>query len=233
MDLKPGDEVEFDYRTIECVNCKETSMIVYPDSHFFWVQNGRPQGVLCANCADSADKRKVPLGMMQPIIEDTQLPLPISGSFKPVIRKPDPQETSVYEYWRQIGHNFLETFVLWQEKVMKFSLGGNRYKGIWIKPHWESTRVIGLAIAGDTPSKGLELDVYQLSRLRKLGFVEGGQSNKTWSIQLNPEEGTIENVSALILHLIRHGYLLEPTDLNTITPTLDIDLDDPEYSDLK
>ena len=59
------------------------------------------------------------------------------------------------------------------------------------------------------------------------------KTNKTWSIHLTEAEGSIENSSAVLLHILRFGYLLEPSDLNGITPTLDIDLDDPEYKELK
>jgi hypothetical protein len=62
-----------------------------------------------------------------------------------------------------------------------------------------------------------------------LGFQEEGKTNKTWLIQLSETEGTIPNASAITIHILRFGYLLEPSDLTSITPTLDVDFSDPEY----
>jgi len=233
MVLQPGDEIEVELPLVNCVNCGESKVLLYPDSHFSVVEFGIVKGIFCKGCADTPDKKAIPLGMIQPIIEDYALDPPLSGLFKPVSVESDAPDSNSYLYWKEIGQGILETMALWQGKVLKFSISGNRYKGLWVRPEWNGSRVAAFSIAGDTPSKKLELDVYQRSRLTKLGFQEEGKTNKTWNIQLTDPEGSIENSSSVLLHLLRYGYLLEPSDLNQITPTLDINLDDPEYKDLR
>jgi hypothetical protein len=164
-----------------------------------------------------------------PIIQNTKLDKPLTGSFRPIEVPPDDPSGGAYEYWMDIGHMVLEEMAVWKNKILKFSFGGNRYKGLWLKPIWNENSVSGITLAGDTPSKNLELDAYQLSRLMQLGFQEEGKTKKTWSIQLSEHEGGIPNASAIIIHILRFGYLLEPSDLNSITPTLDVDFSDPEY----
>jgi len=171
--------------------------------------------------------------MVWPIVENEPLGTPLSGAFTPVTVEPDAPGSPAHEYWMGIGHMILETMATWQGKVLKFSVGGNRYKGMWIKPHWDGLKVSAISLAGSTPSKKLELDVYQVSRLKKLGFIETGNTNKVWTLELQPEEGDIPNSSAIILHIVRFGYLLEPSDLYSITPTLDVDFSDPEYQALR
>ena len=232
-DLQPGDAVEFEVQLFECSSCKTESPFLYPESHFMHVTNGVPQGVICSTCADTPEKRVIPNGMIKAIIEGEPLDEPLVGNFHPAVQATIQESGMIGDFWVDLGHSILETMAVWQGKVLKFSLGGNRYKGLWIKPHWLGTRVSGFSLAGDTPSKNLELDIYQLSRLRKMGFIEEGRTNRIWEIALTAEEGTITNSSGIILHILKYGYLLEPTDLSTVTPTLDIDLDDPEYRDLK
>ena len=233
MSIQPGDEIEIEVPLVDCVNCGQSKALLYPDTHFYVVEFGVERGIFCRDCADTPDKKTIPLGMIKPIIEDLALEAPMTGLFRPVSVEPDPLGSSSYQYWKDMGHIFLETMALWQGKILKFSISGNRYKGLWLKPEWDGSRLAGLSIAGDTPSKKLELDIYQRSRLSKIGFQEEGRTNKTWSIRLSEPEGSIENSSSLMLHLVRFGYLLEPSDLNRVTPTLDIDLDDPEYKELR
>ena len=153
----------------------------------------------------------------------------MTGAFHPIEVSQDDPSIGAYQYWMDIGNMVIGEMAVWKDKVMKFTFGGNRYKGLWLKPEWNENRVCGIALAGDTPSMNLELDVYQRYRLTQLGFHEEGKTNKTWSIRLSEPEGNIPNASAVIIHILRFGYLLEPSDLNSITPTLDVDFSDPEY----
>jgi hypothetical protein len=88
-------------------------------------------------------------------------------------------------------------------------------------------------MAGDSPSKGIELNVYQTTRLAQLGFIEEGDRDKTWRIALELHEQGVSNVTSILVHVLRFGYLFEPTDVNSFTPTLDMNLDMPEYQHLR
>lgn len=233
MNIQPGEEISIEVQLVDCANCGQSKALLYPDTHYFVVEFGVQRGIFCRDCADTREKQSIPLGMIRAIIEDQALEGPLTGLFRPISVEQDTPGTNSHQYWKEIGQLILETMAIWQGKIKKFSISGNRYKGLWVIPEWEGSRVAAISIAGDTPSKKLELDVYQRSRLSKLGFQEVGNTNKTWSIQLTEAEGSIENSSAVLLHILRFGYLLEPSDLNGITPTLDIDLDDPEYKELK
>jgi hypothetical protein len=214
---------------LKCDNCQTLKPLIYPASHFLHASLGILKGMLCSECADTEEKREIPIGMIQPILENTPLDQPLSGKFSAILVPPDDPGTGANQYWMDIGLMVLEELATWKDKVMKFSFGGQRYKGLWLKPHWHEKRVIKISIAGDTPSKNLELDIYQQTRLAKFGFQEEGKTNKIWSIDLNEVEGTVPNVSSIIIHILRFGYLLEPSDLNRITPTLDVDFSDPVY----
>jgi hypothetical protein len=214
---------------IGCDDCNVFKPLIYPSSHFVYTEKGSAKGVICGDCANSDEKRSIPVGMIRPVIDQTQLDNPVLGNFHPIKVSPDDPSGGAHQYWMDIGHMVIEEMAAWKAKIMKFTFGGNRYKGLWLKPQWDGNRVVGISLAGDTPSKNLELDVYQLFRLKQLGFQEEGKTNKTWFIQLSEPEGTIPNASAIIIHILRFGYLLEPSDLNSITPTLDVDFSDPEY----
>jgi len=233
MNFEIGDEVSFEAPEADCVSCEIFKPVLYPDSHFVLTEHGVPRGFVCSICADTEEKRQIPISMVSPVVDQVPLVEPVTGAFAPIPTQPDPMDSGAYQYWMWVGHMILETMVMWQGKLLKLSLSSQRYKGLWIKPHWDGRTVIGFSIAGDTPSKKLELDVYQLSRLKQLGFTETGKTNKVWTIDLLPIEGNIHNSSAIVVHLVRHGYLLEPSDLNSITPTLDIDFSDPKYQELK
>ena len=229
MELQPGDEVTFTFRRTRCEECKEEKLAIGADSFFLQTHKGNPVGFLCDSCADSEDKRAIPIGMIASIVNDDPLPAPTAGNFKPVETSPDRVNSGLAEAWKDRGHLILETMAVWQGLVLKFSIGGNRYKGIWIRPTWDGRRVSALAFAGDTPSKGLELDVYQISRMRKLGLVEQGSKNKEWILELLPKEQSPDNAAAIITHVLRQGYLMDPSDIYSITPTLDIDSTAPEW----
>jgi hypothetical protein len=215
---------------ISCDDCKIFKSLIYPSSHFVYTVKGSAKGVLCSECANAHKGiKKIPAIMLRPLIENIPLDQPISGSFRPIKVSQDDPSIGAYQYWMDIGHMVIGEMAVWKDKVMKFTFGGNRYKGLWLKPEWNENLVCGITLAGDTPSKMLELDVYQQFRLAQMGFEEEGKTNKTWSIQLSELEGTIPNSSAIIIHILRFGYLLEPSDLNSITPTLDVDFSDPEY----
>ncbi len=229
MDLQPGDEVSFEVPMIPCFSCGQEKPALGLGSHFLQTEKGNPLGFFCAECATEDESRTIPIDMIHPIVFDQPLPLPIEGNFKPVQVSDDKPNSGLAEAWKDRGHLFLETMAIWQGLVLKFSIGGNRYKGIWITPTWQGNLVTSLAFAGDTPSKGLELDIYQISRFRKLGLQEQGATNKHWEIELAGDEQTPDNVAAIIVHVLRQGYLLDPSDVYSITPTLDIDSRDPEW----
>jgi hypothetical protein len=231
MDLQPGDEETFEVRLIPCEGCKEEKAALGKGSFFLHTHKGKPVGVFCSNCSDTDEKRAVPIEMIAPIMKDEPLPAPVEGNFKPVETNLDRVNSGLAEAWKDRGHLFLETMAMWQGLVLKFSIGGNRYKGIWIRPTWDGGRVTALTFAGDTPSKGLELDVYQISRMRKLGLIEQGSNNKEWTIEFRPIEQTPDNAAAVILHVLRQGYLMDPSDVYSVTPTLDIDSTAPEWRD--
>ena len=228
-----GDEVEFSIRTVPCIECKEDKPLLYPDSHYFIVRHGDPTGFVCKDCAVTDEQRALPAGDIMHVLEEIPLPEPIAGNYKPVVSKTILEKGIQMGYWEELGQSILETMAMWQGKVLKFNASANRFKGIWVKPVWEGTKVTGFVIAGDTPTKKLELDVYQLHRLRRMGFVEEGKTNKTWSLELSkPEQGSV-NASSIILSVLKQGYLLESTDLYAFNPTLDVDFSDPEYRHLK
>ena len=215
---------------ISCDDCKVFKSLIYPSSHYVYTVKGSAKGVLCSECANAHKGiRKIPAIMLRPLIENVPLDHPMTGAFHPIKVSQDDPSIGAYQYWMDIGHMVIGEMAVWKDKVMKFTFGGNRYKGLWLKPEWNENRVCGIALAGDTPSMNLELDVYQRYRLTQLGFHEEGKTNKTWSIRLSEPEGNIPNASAIIIHILRFGYLLEPSDLNSITPTLDVDFSDPEY----
>lgn len=218
---------------IVCENCQNSTPIIFPSSHFVFIERGEARGLICQKCADSPVKRKVPIGFIRPLLEGTQLATPVKGNFRNAEISEDDPESGAFQYWREIGHMIIEEMAIWQEKVLKFTFGGMRYKGLWLKPHWTGSRVTAMSIAGDTPSKKLELDVYQITRLSQMGFVESGRTNKIWEIQLTEQESDIPNASAIIIHVLRYGYLLDPSDLNSITPTLDIDTSDAEWAHMR
>jgi hypothetical protein len=137
------------------------------------------------------------------------------------------------KFWLELAESVIQTLGMWHGKVLRFNLSGLRYKGLWIKPTWVGSEISELLIAGDDPSKGLELDVYQTTRLSKLGYVEEGETEKTWRLELSRDERGISNITSVIVHTMRFGYLLEPTDLNTLTPIVDIDKKSPEYLNRK
>jgi hypothetical protein len=214
---------------INCDICKVSKVLIYPSSHFISTERGNAKGFVCSDCANTEEMRKIPIALVRPIFDGKPLDVPMTGSFHPVNASQDDSTSSSYQYWMEIGHMIIEEMAVWKDKILKFTFGGNRYKGLWLKPEWDGSRIVGISIAGDTPSKKLELDIYQRYRLTQFGFVEVGKSNKTWSIELSELEGSIPNASAVIIHILRFGYLLEPSDLNSITPTLDVDFSDPEY----
>jgi hypothetical protein len=214
---------------IECDNCSGFRRLIYPSSHFAYAVKGDLKGMLCSDCAVNTGQQEIPAVMFRPIIENTPLDKPLSGGFRPITTTFEDPDSGAYQHWMHLGHMILEEMAVWKDKIMKFTFGGNRYKGLWLKPEWDGSRIVGISIAGDTPSKKLELDIYQRFRLTQFGFVEGGRSNKTWSIELSEPEGNIPNASSVIIHILRFGYLLEPSDLNSITPTLDVDFSDPGY----
>jgi hypothetical protein len=229
MDLQPGDEVSIEAQLIPCEGCKKEKPVLGFGSFYVHTHKGQPVGLFCASCSDTDEKRVIPIEMIAPIMNDEALPTPIQGNFKPVETKLDRANSALAEAWKDRGHLFLETMVMWQGLVLKFSIGGNRYKGIWIKPTWDGRRVISLSFAGDSPSKGLELDIYQISRMKKLGLVEQGAKNKEWRIDLLPSEQAPDNAAGVMLHVLRQGYLMDPSDVYSVTPTLDIDSTAPEW----
>ncbi|MFM1783860.1 MAG: hypothetical protein RLZZ579_137 [Actinomycetota bacterium] len=232
-ELNIGDQVEFQVRLVPCIECKEEKALLYPDSHYFIVDRGNPVGFICAKCAVTDAQRALPVGDIQCVLEEIPLPEPVAGNYRPVVKQTIIEQGIQKGYWEELGQSILETMAMWQGKVLKFNASANRFKGIWVKPMWQGTKVTGFVIAGDTPTKKLELDVYQLHRLRRMGFVEEGKTNKTWSIELSKPEQGIVNASSIILSVLKQGYLLESTDLYAFNPTLDINVDDPEYRHLK
>ena len=228
-----GDEVEFTIRTVPCVECKQSHPLIYPESHFFLVDRGDPVGFICNTCAVTEEQRALPVGDIECVLEEIPLPEPIAGNYKPVVSKTILEKGIQKGYWEELGQTILETMAMWQGKVLKFNASANRFKGVWVKPTWDGTKITGLVIAGDTPTKKVELDVYQIHRLRRMGFVEEGKTNKTWSLELTKPEQGIVNASSIILSVLKQGYLLESTDLYAFNPTLDVDFSDPEYRHLK
>lgn len=229
MDFQPGDEVSFKVQLIPCEGCKQEKPALGYESFYLHTHKGNPVGLFCASCSDNDEKRIIPIGMIAPIMNNEPLPSPAQGNFRPIETNTERVNSGLAEAWKDRGHLFLETMAMWQGLVLKFSIGGNRYKGIWIRPDWDGRQVSSIAFSGDTPSKGMELDIYQISRLRKLGLVEQGLKNREWVVNLLPHEQGPDNAAAIILHVLRQGYLLDPSDIYSVTPTLDIDSTAPEW----
>jgi hypothetical protein len=230
-DLKPGDEVEF--LVLECFRCKEKKPLLTDDSFFFIVDRGVPEGFLCSNCAVSSADRLLPAIELMSIMTDEPLAPPATGAFTPLPDKGDGTQAQASSFQKEMNDNILEVMATWHGKVLKLGFGTQKAKGLWIKPIWEGSIVRGLQLAGDTPSKGIELDIYQTRRLAQLGFQEEGATNKIWSITFQDHETGIANASAVISYVLRHGYLLDVADITSFTPTLDIDTADPEYQHLR
>lgn len=230
-----GDLVTFQVKVqnVVCEKCAGESPITYPDSHFLEIEHGESKGVVCKSCNASDPKGRPEIELISCVLEHISLPEPISGNFKPATGPTILEIGESREYWDELSWDILETMVLWAGKVLKFNASANRFKGIWIRPQWEGERMTGLELAGDTPSKGFELNPYQRWRLKSMGFAEDGLTNKTWKIQFQDHETGLLNASAVIFHVLKQGYLLESSDLYAFNPTLDIDLDEPEYQHLK
>lgn len=230
-DLKPGDEVEF--LVLECFRCNEKKPLLSDDSFFFIVDRGISEGFTCSECAVSPKDRLLPaIELMGLMTEDTLAP-PQKGAFVPLPDKGVGDQVPESPFQKETNVKILEVMATWHGKVLKLGFGTQKAKGLWIKPIWEGSIVRGLQLAGDTPSKGLELDIYQTRRLAQLGFQEEGATNKVWSMTFQEHETGIANASAVISYVLRHGYLLDVADITSFTPTLDIDTADPEYQHLR
>ena len=226
-----GDEVEF--LMVECHRCKTEKPLLSDDSFFFVVNFGEPEGLACSECAVSAQDRLLPALEIISLINDEPLDPPIKGAFCPLPKEgaEGPPEDS--PFWTTAAETILETMATWHGKVLKFTIGSEKHKGLWVKPIWEGSKVQGLQLAGDTPSKGLELDIYQTRRLSQFGFVEEGRTNKIWSLSFQEHEMGVANATAVITYVLRHGYLLDVNEVTSLTPTLDVDFSDPEYQHLR
>jgi hypothetical protein len=226
-----GDEVEF--LVIECHRCKTKKPLFTEDSFFFIVPFGQPEGLVCSDCTVSEEERLLSAVEIISIIGDEPLGPPRQGAFKPLPKEGDSVSSEDSPFWTSAGETILETMAGWHGKVLKFTIGSEKHKGLWVKPIWEGSKVKGLQLAGDTPSKGLELDIYQTRRLSQFGFVEEGRSNKIWSLSFQEHEMGVANATAVITYVLRHGYLLDVNEVTSLTPTLDVDFSDPEYQHLR
>lgn len=230
-DLNPGDKVEF--LVLECCRCKENKPLIGDESFFFIVEYGIQEGFACSECSGSPKDRLLPAIELFSLMTEEPLPPPVKGAFIPLAEKVDSAKVSDSPFLNETNEKILQVMAVWHGKVLKLGFGTQKTKGLWIKPIWEESKVVGLQLAGDTPSKGLELDIYQTRRLSQLGFTEEGRTNKVWSITFQEHETGIANASSVISYVLRHGYLLDVADITSFTPTLDIDTADPEYQHLR
>lgn len=226
-----GDEIEF--LVVECYRCKTKKPLLNDDSFFFIVIYGKPEGLTCSECAVSTQDRLLPAIEIISILRDQPLDPPLEGAFRPLAQESSSAVTDESPFWATAAESILDSMASWHGKVLKFSIGSQKHKGLWVKPIWQSSRVQGLQIAGDTPSKNLELDIYQTRRLSQLGFVEDGRTNKVWSLSFQEHEMGVANASAVIAYTMRHGYLLDIQEVTSLSPTLDVDFSDPEYRHLR
>jgi len=226
-----GDEVEF--LVLDCYRCEAKKPFLADGDFYFVATLGKPEGFTCSDCAVTDEDRLVSATELVSMVKDEPLPEPVTGAFRPISTKGSSGAKEQSPFWKEAGENILEVMVTWHGKVLKFSIGTEKHKGLWVKPIWDGSTVQGLEIAGDTPSKGLELDVYQTRRLSQLGFTEEGKTNKTWSLSFEPHEKRIANASSVISHILRYGYLLDVQEVTSLTPTIDIDSDAPKYQHLK
>ena len=221
-----------DIAGVFCEKCKTEFPFKELHTAFYVSEYGTPKGIYCSNCAVTPEERALSAKEIESLM--TQLaPHPVSGAFKPREDSAYTGPEAMASFWLGIAASILNTFAVWHGKVLKFSIGSPRYRGLWIKPTWTGSRVTELLMAGDSPSKGIELNVYQTTRLAQLGFIEEGDRDKTWRIALEPHEQGVSNVTSILVHVLRFGYLFEATDVNSFTPTLDMNLDMPEYQHLR
>jgi len=230
-EFQTGDEVEF--LVIECYRCKNKKPFIGDKDFYYFVNFGDPEGFVCSDCAVTEEDRLLPATELLNVLRNEPPAEPLPGAFKPLPSKSTSDATEQSPFWIQAGERILEIMLTWHGKVLKFSIGTEKHKGLWVKPIWDGSTVAGLELAGDTPSKGLELDVYQTRRLSQLGFTEEGKTNKTWSLSFEPHEKGIANSSSVITYILRHGYLLDIQEVTSLTPTLDVDFKAPEYQHLK
>lgn len=212
-----------------CDGCGKTIDEATIQNWFARIKDFQVAGLLCEECFDPAS---IPGRFIA--VRDLNRPLepkpPVTGKFKTV--KTDEEvhhaRTQAFysDFWRQLEQDFYAELQRFTSTILHFTFSGPDYKGIMFTPVWEGDSIVGLDVAGDTPSKKFQLNIYQTHRLKQMGFVVSGERDKVWSIELEPQERDFANVARIITHVMEFGYMMRPQKIAGFTPVLDIDARD-------
>lgn len=155
---------------------------------------------------------------------------PMVGAFQPVKSSEEivfARTDAFYApFWLDLENQFLEIFNEFGSKFMNFTISSHFYKGMKVTLVWDRGQLSGLTVQGTSPSRKLQLDVYQTYRLREMGLIETGLKDRTWDLQFQPHEVSYENVARVISHILEFGYMLKPARSLGISPQLDIKAED-------
>lgn len=152
---------------------------------------------------------------------------PLSGNFRPVKTKDEIvySRTDAFfgPYWLDLEQNMLQDLNQLGPKLLRYTFPGPHFKGISISPIWEKDEVVGLEVAGDTPSKKLQLSVHQTHRIKQMGFHREGTTDQLWEIAFQPEERVPNNVARVITHLMEYGYMMRANRITDVSTIVDVD----------
>ncbi len=198
------------------------------------LENGAPSGYKCPPCAEKHGVKAGSIRLEAPGELAFRFLAPLSGNFKPVKGLREIEEFrsagELGRSWWELESETLDALNL-PYPILKFSIKNRSYKELWVSFIWENHQVIGLAFAGDRPSKGQELSIHQRFRLSSMGLVESESKNSDWSIRFSSEELSPENISRVVSHVLQFGYFLEPHKNGGLGMTVDTDALRPGFKD--
>ena len=179
--------------------------------------------IICTSCNKKGNHSTISGTILPPGNATTVSP--ITGSFKP--QKKIEQIIELREgtvsgkLWSDFESQIQVLIAAYGPNMPEIGLGSRTYKGYKVGLNWNSNQLVSLAFPGKHKNTQPPLNIYQMHRLEKMGFVAVGTELPRFVIELTTKERSSENVARVISHTLEFGYLFDPTRLNAITPTID------------
>jgi hypothetical protein len=210
-------------KSLVCGECGRNTLFEEAIGWRAVITDNRITELFCTSCAEpvASSKKLVDLKF-----SEYKPQLPLRGKFKPVkSEKEFAKIRSVYmnsegwsEFETQIGFLLTST----SQKLQKIEVENHQLiPGVFIWIGWSQDTVQRLTFAGNTPSLGLELDIYQTHRLGEMGLTESGSTDKVWTLELSNAERNPANMARVICHVLEFGYFIKHHKIFSMNVTVD------------
>lgn len=207
---------------VYCAKCNKEGVFEKLVGWAVEMKNNQATAFFCSDCKEGLDVNPESIELKFVPFETK---LPILGNFKPVKSKKEFESVrGTYmntEHWSEFEDQIGQAIASKKPVLERIHVENHQdIPALYIYIVRDSERVVQIDFAGDTPGKGLDLDIYQKHRLAEMGLTVSGEKDKTWSLIVSEPEAEPTNLARVISHVLEFGYFVKHHKIISLNMTV-------------